>query len=57
MEPAAVKMLRIHSLKNCGQQYMQYLGFGDSSASKSLSESEPYGGVCKIEKLECTDHV
>jgi hypothetical protein len=30
--------------------YVKYLQDGDSIAFKSVSENEPYGSVCKIEK-------
>ncbi|KAJ4433610.1 hypothetical protein ANN_15920 [Periplaneta americana] len=45
------------SQEKYGVRYVKYLGDGDSSAFKSVFESEPYGSDCPIEKLECVGHV
>ncbi|KAJ4449279.1 hypothetical protein ANN_00677 [Periplaneta americana] len=57
MEAAGMKLIFHRSQEKYGVRYVKYLGDGDSSAFKSVFESEPYGSDCPIEKLECVGHV
>ncbi|KAJ4444660.1 hypothetical protein ANN_06457 [Periplaneta americana] len=57
MEAAGLKLIFHRSQEKYGVRYVKYLGDGDSSAFKSVFESEPYGSDCPIEKLECVGHV
>ena len=45
-----------HSIKKNGLQYTNYIGDGDSSALKKVSESNPYPNK-PVEKLECVGHI
>ena len=57
MEPAGMKLIFHRSVEKYGVRYTRYLGDGDSSAFKTVSESQPYGDQCIIQKLECIGHI
>ena len=57
MEAAGMKLIFHRSLTKYGVRYTKYLGDGDSSAFKTVLESQPYGPDCNIEKLECVGHI
>ena len=44
------------SIERNGLRYINYIGDGDSSAFKKVSESNPYPNK-PVEKLECVGHV
>lgn len=52
-------MIRIfqRSIKEKGVRYVSYIGDGDSSTFKSISENQPYGPDVPIEKIECVGHI
>ena len=53
---AAVEILKRSVLKN-QLVYSTNVGDGDSSSSKNLFKSDPYGGIETIRKEECLGHV
>lgn len=57
MEACAMKDIFGRSVAKHGVRYVKYLGDGDSSAFKQVSENVPYGTDVSIEKLECVGHI
>lgn len=57
MEGAGALKIFNRSEDNSGLIYSEYLGDGDSSAYKTVSDSKPYGDRVDIKKLECVGHV
>jgi len=40
-----------------GLRYLSFIGDGDSSTYKTVSEAKPYGNEVEIVKKECIGHV
>ncbi|CAI6342668.1 unnamed protein product [Macrosiphum euphorbiae] len=45
------------SIEIHGVKYSKLIGDGDSSVTKRLNEILPYGPICRVQKVECRNHL
>lgn len=57
MEVDAAKEMFMRSEKLHGVKYTSYVGDGDCKTFKGITECNPYGENCIVEKKECVGHV
>ena len=57
MEVDGVLDIFKRSMEKNGLRYLSFIGDGDSSTFKTVSEAKPYGSDVLVEKKECVGHV